>query len=86
MAKIRIEVFENATPTTTITIPAWVVSGASKLLPKIAGKELQEKIDLDELLELAKNPAAEGTVLEIDDHKNKQRIVISFVSDGQADR
>jgi len=81
MAKIRIEVYEDGTPSATITIPLWVVKGASKMLPKIAKKELQEHIDIDQIVELAKNPEASGVILEIEEHKNKERVVISIVGE-----
>jgi hypothetical protein len=67
MAKIRIEVFEGGTPSATITIPGWVVTGASKLLPRIAGKGLQEQIDFAEIVELLKNPQASGVILEVEE-------------------
>lgn len=81
MAKIRIEVFEGGTPSATITIPGWVVTGASKLLPRIAGKGLQEQIDFAEIVELLKNPQASGVILEVEDHKDNERVVISIVGE-----
>jgi hypothetical protein len=81
MAKIGIDVYEGGTPAATITIPAWVVTGASKILPKIAGKELREHIDLDQLAELVNNPQASGVVLEVEDHKDNERVVISIVGE-----
>jgi hypothetical protein len=40
MPRLKIEVFEGGTPSATITIASWLVVGASKMLPKIAGKNL----------------------------------------------
>ena len=79
MAKIKIEVFEAGAPSATITIPMWVVSGASRLLPKIAGRQLREHIDIDQIVALVKDPQASGVVFEIEDHKDNERIVISVV-------
>jgi len=81
MPKIRIEVYEGSTPAATITIPTWLVTGVSKLLPKIAGKQLQEHIDISELAQLIKNSQANGAVLEIEDHKSNERLVVSIVGE-----
>jgi len=81
MTKIRIEVFEEGAPAATITIPMWVVKGASKLLPKIAGKAVKEHVDLEQVVALAKDAPANGTLLEIEDHENNDRVVISIVGD-----
>lgn len=74
--------FEGGNPSATITIPIWLVTGASKLLPKIAGKQLQEHIDIGELAQLIKNAQANGAVLEIEDHKSNERFVVSIVGEG----
>jgi hypothetical protein len=81
MPKVRIEVFEGGTPSATITIPIWLVTGASKLLPKIAGKQLQEHIDISGFAQLIKNAQANGAVLEIEDHKSNERFVVSIVGE-----
>ena len=54
-AKIKIDVFEAGAPSATITIPMWAVKGASKLLPKIAGKAMKEQVDIDQLIALAQD-------------------------------
>ncbi len=79
MAKFRIEMFESGAPSATITVPTWLVTGASKLFPKIAGQALQEHIDLDELIAMAKASEANGELIELADHKSDERIVISIV-------
>jgi hypothetical protein len=81
MPKIKIEVYEKGAPSATITIPGWLVTGASKLLPKVAGKDLQDRIDFDRLIELLKDPRASGVVMEVEDHKSGERVVISIVAD-----
>jgi hypothetical protein len=80
MTKIKVEVFEDGARSATITVPVWVVRGAAKLLPKIAGKSLGEHIDIEQIIELTKNPQANGVVLEIEDHKANERVVISIVA------
>jgi hypothetical protein len=79
--KLRIEVFEGGAPAATITIPSWLVTGASKLLPKVAGKELRQHIDMEEIVRMANDPQARGTIIEVEDHKDNERIVISIVAD-----
>jgi hypothetical protein len=81
MAKIRIEVFEKGAPAATITVPTWVVRGASRILPKIVGKELRQQIDFEQLADLVKDPQASGVVLELEDHKDQERVVIYIVGD-----
>jgi hypothetical protein len=79
--KLRIEVFEGEARAATITIPSWLVTGASRLLPKVAGKELREHIDIEQIVQMANDPQARGTILEVEDHKDNERIVISIVGD-----
>jgi hypothetical protein len=79
--KLRIEVFEGGAPSATITIPSWLVTGATKLLPKVAGKQLREHIDIEQVVQMVNDPQARGTILEVEDHKDNERIVISIVAD-----
>ena len=81
MPKLRIEVFEGEARAATITIPSWLVTGASKLLPKVADKELREHIDIEQIVQMANDPQARGTILEVEDHKDNERIVISIVGE-----
>ena len=81
MAKIKIEVFEDGLRSATITVPGWLVTGASKMLPRIAGKTLQEHIDIEQIAELTKNPQASGVLIDIEDHEDNDRIVISIVDE-----
>jgi hypothetical protein len=59
----------------------WAVKGASKLLPKIAGKAMKEQVDIDQIIALALDPQASGVLIEIEDHQGKERIVISIVAE-----
>jgi hypothetical protein len=81
MGKIKIEVFEAGAPSATITVPAWVVRSAAKLLPSLAGKAVSEHINIDQIVELSTDPQANGTILEIEDHKTNERIVISIAGE-----
>ena len=81
MADLKIRVFKGgeAEPETTVTIPGGVLKVASKLIPKQAAAALQDKgIDLDELIKLSTNPEVRGTLIEVEEHKENERIVISL--------
>jgi hypothetical protein len=81
MADLKIRVFKDGEtiPATTVTIPGGVLKIASKLIPKQAAAALREKgIDLDEIIRLSTNPDARGTLLEVEDHKANERVVIAL--------
>ena len=81
MADLKIRIFKNGKtqPDTTITIPGRVLEIANKLIPKKATAALQDKgIDLDELIKLSKNSEIRGTLVEIEDHKKNEKILISL--------
>ena len=81
MADVKIRVFTGgeAQPDTTVTIPGSVLTVASKLIPKQAVAALQkEGIDLDELIKLSQNPEVKGTLVEVEEHKKNEKIVISL--------
>jgi hypothetical protein len=81
MPKLRIEVFEGGARSATVTMPSWLVTAAADFLPRIAGKPLQHRVDIERILALANEPGANGTILEIEDHQDRDRIVISVVGD-----
>lgn len=79
MADFKIKVFKQgeSEPETTVTIPGGILKIASNLIPKQATEALQEKgIDLEEILKLSENPDAHGTLVEVEDHKKNERVVI----------
>lgn len=81
MADLKIRVFKDGetTPATTVTIPGSFLKVASRLIPKQATAALLEKgIDLDEIIRLSTNPDARGTLLEVEDHKAHERVVIAL--------
>lgn len=81
MPKVKIEVFEAGERSATISVPVWVVTGASRLLPRISGKRLEDHVDLDAIRALINDPGARGKLLEIEDHEDDDKIVISLVGD-----
>jgi hypothetical protein len=81
MANLKIRTFNlsDSEPKTTVTIPGGVLKIASKLIPKQAVEELHEKgIDLEEILRLSENPEAHGTLVEVEDHRKNERVVIAL--------
>jgi len=71
---IKLEVFESGAPAATITVPLWLMRGASRLLPKQL-----EGVDIDQLFALIDNPPENGILLEVNDQKAGERLVISVV-------
>ena len=81
MVSLKIKVFKGSEPNpeSTCTIPAGVLKIASRLVPKQAADALREKgVDLDEIIRLSANPDAHGTLLEVEDHKKNERVVIAL--------
>ena len=75
MADLKIRVFKGreSVPETTVTVPGSVLKIASKLIPKRAAEPLQERgIDLDEIIKLAENPDARGTLIEVEDEEERE--------------
>jgi hypothetical protein len=71
---IKVEVFEGEARAATITLPLWLVRGASRLLPK-----QMDGVDIDQLFALVDNPPENGILLEVNDQKAGERVVISIV-------
>jgi hypothetical protein len=81
MPDLKIRVFKGggSAPETTVTVPGTVLKIASKLIPRRAAEALQEKgIDLEEIIRLADNPEARGTLVEVEEHRKHERIVIAL--------
>jgi hypothetical protein len=81
MPDLKIRVFKRGEtqPDTTVTIPGGVLEVASKLIPNQAVTALQDKgIDINELIKLSKNPEIHGTLVEVEEHKKNERVVISL--------
>lgn len=82
MPKVKIEIYEGDTRSVTVSVPVWIVTGATNLLPKVAGRRLDEHIELSRIVEMLKNPDADGKLIEIEDHAAGERIVVSIAGDG----
>jgi len=81
MRSLKIQVFRNgeASPETTCTVPAAVLKIAARLIPKAAMATLHDKgVELEEIIRLAADPAVHGTLLEVEDHKKGERVLISL--------
>jgi hypothetical protein len=81
MADLKIRVFKGdaSDPETTVTVPGGVLTIASKLIPKQASTALQEKgIDINEIIKLAENPDARGTLVEVEEHRKNEKTVIAL--------
>jgi hypothetical protein len=81
MRSLKIKVFKGGEtdPETTCTIPTAVLQVAFKLIPKQAMTALRQKgIELEEIIKLSSNPDVHGTLLEVEDHKKNERVVISL--------
>jgi hypothetical protein len=81
MADLKIRVFKSGEeqPETTVTIPGGVLRLASRLLPKQAAAVFQDEgIDFDEIIRLSENPEIHGTLVEIEEHKKQEKVVISL--------
>ena len=75
--KIRVFKSDEEKPYTTVTIPGNVLKIASKLIPKKLAAILQEEgIDIDEIIRLSENPDAQGTLIEVEEHKKNKKVVI----------
>ena len=81
MTDLKIRVFKSgkSEPDTTVTVPGNVLKIASKLIPKRLLEILHEKgIDIEELVKLADNPEARGTLIEIEEHKKNEKTVVAL--------
>jgi len=81
MSNLKIRVFKNSDtdPETTITIPIKVLKVASSLIPKRAAEALQQKgININEIVKLSKKPGLQGTLIEIEEHKKKEKVIIAI--------
>lgn len=81
MAKFKIRTYNNneTSPDTTISIPLSILRFAKKVIPKHATAALHEKgIDIDLIVELARNEEIRGNIVEIEEHKKNRKIIIAI--------
>lgn len=82
MSNLKIEIYERAEPdpATTVTIPGPVLKFASRFMPKDIKSDLQaEGIDLEALLKLSDETGYTGMLLEVDQAKQRRKVVLSLV-------
>ena len=78
--KIRVFKSDEEEPDTTITIPGKILKIASTIIPKKLAEKLQEEgIDIDEIIRLSENPDAQGTLVEVEEHKKNKKITSKTV-------
>ncbi|MFC1515466.1 hypothetical protein ACFL7E_01760 [Thermodesulfobacteriota bacterium] len=80
MASLKIRTYKNGgtAPDTTISIPLKIVRLASRLVPSKTSAALLEKgIDVKLIAELVRNEEVRGTLVEIEEHKKNEKIIIS---------
>jgi len=81
MKNLKIHIYKHGggNPETTVTIPGSVLRLASRLIPRRAQEAmLGEGIDINELVQLAKQPEVQGTLIEVEEHAKNERIVIAL--------
>jgi hypothetical protein len=85
--KIRMLKGRGSAPETTVTVPGTVLKIASKLVPKRAVEALQERgLALEEIIKLAENPEARGTLVEVEDEEeraNRHRAGVANARSGE---
>lgn len=78
MKSLKIEAFENGVKSTTIKIPLTVLKIISKLFPKKYLTALEaNSMNLEDLIAAATCPEVSGTIIEVDEYKDNERVVIS---------
>lgn len=78
MKSVKIEVFDGEEREATITIPVAVLRVAAKLFPRKYLSSLENNdVSLSDILEAAASPEVAGRLIEIEDHQDNERVVIS---------
>lgn len=80
MATIKINTYKGGevTPEVTISIPSKIFIIAKRLIPQKAHEALEEQgIDLNGIDELISSGEGSGVLLEVEDHRKNEKIVIS---------
>lgn len=81
MKSIKITTFKDGEPDPeiTITIPSNVFKIANQIIPKKVLLELErQEIDLKIISDLLESSDALGTIIEIEDHRQYEKTVISI--------
>ncbi|UZJ43212.1 hypothetical protein OOT55_11180 [Marinimicrobium sp. C6131] len=78
MKSVKIEVFEGEEREATITIPVAVLRVAAKLFPRKYLSPLENNdVSLSDILDAAASPEVDGRLIEFEDHRDNERVVIS---------
>ncbi len=81
MKHFKIEIYEQDVKQATIRIPRGVLRFAYSLIPQKQRAALEQKnIDIDGLLEVSKLPEVNGVLMDIEDHVDQERVLISMES------
>ncbi len=81
MIKLKIRVYENDEndPKTTISVPLGMLRFVSRFVPATLKESLAKKgIDVELIADLAKSDEIRGTLVEIEEHKKREKTVISI--------
>jgi len=81
MISLKIRIFENdePNPKTTISIPLGMLGFVSRLVPATLKESLAKKgVDVAAIGDLAKSDQIRGTLVEIEEHKKREKTVISI--------
>ena len=81
MPSVKITIYKDdeIKPEVTISIPSNVFKIAKQLIPKTAYESLEkEGVDLSGIDELISSGESLGVILEVEDHKKNQKVVISI--------
>lgn len=80
MENLKIKVFKNGTPgpETTITIPLGLLKATPGLMPEQVLSSLGRKgININHILDIAQKETVQGTIVELEEHRKNERVVIS---------
>jgi hypothetical protein len=81
MIKLKIRIYENeeTDPKTTISVPLGMLRFVSRFIPANLKESLAKKgIDVDLIGALAKSEEIRGTLVEVEEHKKRERTIISI--------
>ena len=81
MVKLKIRIYENnePEPKTTISVPLGMLQFVSRFIPAGLKASLAKKgVDVALIGELARSEAIRGTLVEIEEHKKREKTVISI--------
>ena len=79
MIKLKIRMYENyePDPKTTISVPLGMLRFVSRFVPANLKESLSKKgIDVEMIADLAKSEEIRGTLVEIEEHKKREKTVI----------